>query len=40
MGAGRAPFFVGSRVHDADAYEELCAAAGGADGERFPAYRR
>ncbi len=40
MGAGRAAFFVGSAIHDAGAYEELCAAAGGADGERFPAYRR
>jgi serine/alanine adding enzyme len=40
MGAGRAAFFVGSAIHDAGAYAELCAAAGGADGERFPAYRR
>ena len=40
MGAGRAPFFVGSAIHDAGAYAELCAAAGGTDGERFPAYRR
>ena len=40
MGAGRAPFFVGSAIHDAGAYEELCAAAGAADSERFPAYRR
>jgi len=27
-------------IHDAGAYEELCAAAGAADSERFPAYRR
>jgi serine/alanine adding enzyme len=40
MGAGRAPFFVGSAIHDPGAYEELCAAAGGGDGERFPVYRR
>jgi hypothetical protein len=40
MGAGRAPFFVGSAVHDPDAYAELCAAAGEPDGDRFPAYRR
>ena len=40
MGAGRTPFFVGSAVHDPDAYAELCAAAGEPDGDRFPAYRR
>jgi serine/alanine adding enzyme len=39
MGAGRTPFFVGSAIHDADAYAELCAAAGDAPGEHFPAYR-
>ena len=39
MGSGRTPFFVGSAVHDADAYAELCAAAGAVDGDRFPAYR-
>jgi len=40
MGAGRTPFYVGTAVHDPAAYAELCDAAGGADGERFPAYRR
>jgi serine/alanine adding enzyme len=40
VGAGRATFFVGAAVHDAAAYEALTAAAGGGDGERFPAYRR
>jgi hypothetical protein len=40
MGAGRAAFFVGSAVHDEPAYAALTAAAGGADGDRFPAYRR
>jgi hypothetical protein len=40
MGAGRTPFHVGTAVHDAAAYAELTAAAGGPDGERFPAYRR
>lgn len=39
MGAGRTPFFVGSEVHDAGTYAELCAAADGAPGDRFPAYR-
>jgi lipid II:glycine glycyltransferase (peptidoglycan interpeptide bridge formation enzyme) len=39
MGAGRTPFFVGSAIHDAGAYAELTAAAGGAESERFPAYR-
>ena len=36
MGAGRAPFFVGSAIHDAGAYEELCAAAGGAGRRAVP----
>ncbi len=40
MGAGRTPFYVGTAVHDPAAYAELTAAAGGADDERFPAYRR
>jgi serine/alanine adding enzyme len=40
MGAGRTPFHVGTAVHDPAAYAELCEAAGGADAERFPAYRR
>jgi serine/alanine adding enzyme len=39
MGAGRTPFFVGSAIHDADAYRQLCATAGAAPGDRFPAYR-
>ena len=36
---GRAPFFVGSAIHDPGAYAELCAAAGEPAGDRFPAYR-
>jgi hypothetical protein len=40
MGAGRAPFYVGTAVHDPAAYADLCAAAGGAGDDRFPAYRR
>jgi hypothetical protein len=41
LGEGRAPYRVGRAVHDADAYAELCAAAGAnaAAGGRFPAYR-
>ena len=39
MGSGRTPFFVGSAIHDADAYAELTAAAGRAGSEHFPAYR-
>jgi hypothetical protein len=41
LGQGRAPYRVGRAVHDADAYAELCEAAGAdpAAAGRFPAYR-
>jgi hypothetical protein len=41
LGDGRAPYRVGRAVHDAEAYAELCAAAGAdpAAARRFPAYR-
>jgi hypothetical protein len=39
MGAGRTGFFVGSAIHDAAAYAELCAVAGETSSDRFPAYR-
>jgi serine/alanine adding enzyme len=40
LGGGRAPYHVGRAVHDRDAYEALCTAAGvPADGDYFPAYR-
>ncbi len=41
IGSGRAPKVIGTVVHDADAYGELCAAAGvSPDDAYFPAYRR
>ncbi|HYX85607.1 MAG TPA: GNAT family N-acetyltransferase [Gaiellales bacterium] len=41
IGSGRAPFFVGSAVHDAEAYASLSdGAPEPAAGGRFPAYRR
>jgi serine/alanine adding enzyme len=41
FGPGRRPYFVGSAVHDQEAYERLSAAAGApADEGFFPAYRR
>jgi serine/alanine adding enzyme len=40
MGAGRTPFYVGSAIHDPDAYAALAATADAGGGERFPAYRR
>ena len=41
FGPGRRPYYVGSAVHDRDAYDRLSAAAGAQADERFfPAYRR
>jgi Acetyltransferase (GNAT) domain len=41
VGAGRAPLWFGSAVHDRAAYEELCRTAGvPVDDPFFPAYRR
>ena len=41
FGPGRAPYYIGSAVHDDGAYRELAEQAGvGADDDYFPAYRR
>jgi Acetyltransferase (GNAT) domain len=41
IGAGRAPKVIGTRIHDQQAYRELCEAAGVSPDESFfPAYRR